>query len=211
MFHLRRPPQKSSSNRKPPSWGKANNAVIHFFAATVLLNIFIFGPFIYITNENFNFFQSLSIESSPTLLTHLEREQRWFNLIAIGLLVAIGFSNWRFGMKLLRNFRGQMFALDRHLKHLVRGEWFVPPLRVRKDDDFKDVVEQYSYFYKSIQAITKTEIQTLEQMNIDPSQRETYLLWKNLINQKKARLGYEEISKENSRAAELAQHWKKVI
>ncbi|MEY4616191.1 MAG: hypothetical protein RJB66_1151 [Pseudomonadota bacterium] len=211
MFQIKRPPHFSNLKRRLPHWGRPNKAVFYFIGSTFFLNTLILSPFIYFTNQNFNFFQNLAIDTSPTLLTHLEREQTWFNIIAIALLFAINISNWRFAMKLLRNYKGQIFALDRHLKHLIRGEWFVPPLRVRRTDDFKEVVEQYGYFYKSIQAITKAEIQILEQMKIDPSERDSFLLWRTLLNQKKARLGFEDIGRENARAAELGVHWKKAL
>lgn len=211
MIHQRRPPQSRYFKRHFPNWGAPNKAVYHFFISTLFLNTLIFGPFIYLINQNFNFFQGLAIDSSPTLLTHLDREQTWFNILSFTLLVIFAVTNWWFAMKILRNFRGQMHALDRHLRHLIRGEWFTPPLKVRKNDDFKDVVEQYGYFYKSLQAMTKAEVHLLEKMKIDPSQRETYTIWKTLLQQKKARLGHEEIMSENARAAEFSHHWKKSV
>lgn len=208
MIHQRRPPNKGFSKRRFPKWEHSNKSV-YFLVSTSLLIILICSPFIYFSNENFRFFQNLAVETSPSLLAHLEREQLWFNILATFLLSTLCGANWWFAIKLVGSFRGQVNSFDRHLKHLIRGEWFVPPLRVREKDDFKDLVEQYGYFYKSLQAMTKAEIQILEKMKIDPSQRENYTLWKMLLQQKKSRLGYEEIVTENSHAASSSLYWKR--
>lgn len=209
MIHQRRPPQIGNLKRHFPKWEKSNISIYNFLISTSLMIILIGGPLIYLSNENFNFFQKLSVDSSPSLLFHLEREQVWFNIISTFLLASIAFGNWWFAFKLIRNFRGQVNAFDRHLKHLIRGEWSVPPLRFHENDDFKELVDQYGYFYKSVQAMTKGEIQLLEKMKIDPSQRENYILWKTLLQQKKSRLGYEEIINENASAITSSIYWKR--
>jgi hypothetical protein len=209
MIHQMRPPNIGNLRRHLPKWEKSNMSIYTFLISPALLSMMIGGPLIYLSNENFNFFQRLSVDTSPSLLGHLEREQVWFNIISIFLLSSIAFGNWWFAFKLIRNFRGQVNSFDRHLKHLIRGEWHVPPLRVRENDDFKELVEQYGYFYKSVQAMTKGEIQLLEKMKIDPSQRENYILWKTLLQQKKSRLGYEEIITENSSAITSSIYWKR--
>lgn len=207
MIHQRRPPRISYLKRRFPKWEKNHRSVYYFLASSTATLLFLCGPFIYFTNENFQLFQKLALESSPSLLVHLEREQMLFNIIIFILFLSLAMSNWWFANKFVKNFQGQVHSFDRHLKHLIRGEWFTPPLRVRENDDFKDLVEQYGYFYKSIQAMTKAEIQMLEKMKIDPSQRENYILWKMLLQQKKSRLGYEEIINENANAATSSIHW----
>jgi hypothetical protein len=209
MIHQRRPPHISYLKRRFPKWEKNNKSVYFFLASTITITSLISGPFIYFSNENFLFFQKLAVDSSPSLLAHLEREQVLFNIAASILFLALFASNWWFASKFVKNFQGQVHSFDRHLKHLIRGEWFTPPLRVREKDDFKDLVEQYGYFYKSIQAMTKAEIQLLEKMKIDPSQRENFTLWKMLLQQKKSRLGYEEIMTENTNAANSSIYWKR--
>jgi hypothetical protein len=209
MIHQRRPPQIGYLKRRFPKWETSNKTVYYFLGSITLVFVLICGPFIFFANENFRFFQNLALDTSPSLLAHLEREQVWFNILSLALLISVCLANWWFALKFVRNFRGQIISFDRHLKHLIRGEWFIPPLRVREKDDFKDLVEQYSYFYKSIQAMTKSEIQLLEKMKIDPSQRENYVLWKTLLQQKKSRMGYEEIVTENTHAATSSIYWKR--
>lgn len=207
MIHQRRPPKISYIKRRFPKWEKNNHNVIFYSAYTTLMFLSISSPFVYFANENFKFFQNLSLDSSPTLLSHLEREQILFNLMYLFIVVFITFSNWWFINKFVKNYQGQVHSFDRHLKHLIRGEWFTPPLRVREKDDFKNLVEQYGYFYKSLQAMTKSEIQMLEKMKIDASQRENYTIWKMLLQQKKSRLGHEEIINENTQASHSSNHW----
>jgi hypothetical protein len=209
MIHQRRPPNIGYLRRRFPKWEMSNKSVYTFLISTALLIILICAPFIYLANENFRFFQSLALGTSPSLIAHLEREQLWFNVLTCFLLVSIYLANWWFALRLVRNFHGQINSFDRHLKHLIRGEWFTPPLRVRESDDFKGLIEQYGYFYKSIQAMTKAEIQILEKMKIDPSERENFTLWKMLLQQKKSRLGYEEIVTENANAVTSSLYWKR--
>lgn len=210
MIHQRRPPQTGYLKRRFPKWEKSNKSIYYFFVSTSILILMTCLPFVFLTNENYYFFQSLAVDTSPSLLGHLEREQLWFNIAATTTLLALCFANGWFAVKLVHNFRSQVHAFDRHLKHLIRGEWFVPALRIRENDDFKDLAEQYGYFYKSLQAMTKAEIQILEKMNLDPSQRENYTLWKMLLQQKRSRLGYEEVITENVTAANSSVFWKRV-
>lgn len=209
MINQRRPPHISYIKRRFPKWEKNNRSVYFFLASTLTMTTLASAPFIYFANENFLFFQKLAFDASPSLLAHLEREQVLFNISASILFLALWISNWWFAKNFVNNFQGQVHSFDRHLKHLIRGEWFTPPLRVREKDDFKDLVEQYGYFYKSLQAMTKSEIHILEKMKIDPSQRENYTLWKMLLQQKKSRLGYEEIMTENANAANSSAYWKR--
>ena len=210
MIHQRRPPKIGSLKRRFPKWESASKSISYFLFATTILFIFLASPFLYYSNQNFEFFKTLALEKSPTLLSHIEREQIWFNILTFVLLTSLCLTNWYFATRFVRNFRGQVQSFDRHLKHLIRGEWYTPALRVRHNDDFKDLVEQYGYFYRSLQAMTKAEIQLLEKMNIDPSQRENYIVWKTLIQQKKSRLGNDEIIIENSIAIESSNYWKRV-
>lgn len=207
MINQRRPPKISYIKRRFPKWEKRNHSAIFYSLCTTLMFISVSCPFVYYANENFKFFQTLSLEKSTSLLTHLEREQLLFNIMYLFISIFVTFSHWWFINKLSKNYQGQVHSFDRHLKHLIRGEWFTPPLRVREKDDFKNLVEQYGYFYKSLQAMTKSEIQILEKMKIDPSQRENYTLWKTLIQQKKSRLGHEEIMSENTQASFSSHHW----
>jgi hypothetical protein len=209
MIHQRRPPQFGYLKRRFPKWETSHHSVYSFLLSISVSVLLISSPFIYLANQNFRFFQNLSMEKSPSLLTHLEREQLWFNVLTGFLLIALCIANWWFASKLVRNFRSQVRAFDRHLKHLIRGEWSIPSLRVRENDDFKDLVDQYGYFYKSLQAMTKAEIQLLEKMRSDPSHRENYNVWKQLLQQKKSRLGYEEIVNENSHAATSSLYWRR--
>lgn len=207
MFYRRKPSHTHYFRRRFPKWEKNRRSVYTFLASTLTMTSLLLGPFIYLANENFLFFQKMAVASSPTLLTHLEREQFLFNIAAFFLVLTFALSHWWFSSKFVSNFQGQVHSFDRHLKHLIRGEWFTPSLRVREKDDFKDLVEQYGYFYKSLQAMTKAEIQLLEKMKIDPSQRENFTLWKMLLQQKKSRLGHEEIITENTQAAHSSIYW----
>lgn len=192
MIHYRRPfSHGSNRQRKAEKTGPSKTVLMFFFSTALILAAF-FIPFFYIANQNFSFFQDLALNTSPSLIQHLEREQLWFNTILIGLLAGLIFSNFWFAHKLVKQLRSQVASFDRHLKHLIRGDWHIPQLKIREKDEFKILVEQYGYFYRSLQAMTKSEIQILEKMKIDPANREAYTLWTMLLTQKRSRLGLDD-------------------
>lgn len=167
-------------------------------------------PVIYWLNQNYEFFKSLSLSKTPSLFRHLEREQIWINtLMGFNLLALILLNVWLV-RRLIEKFEGPARAIERHLKKLIRGEWKTPELKTRESDELKLLVEEYNYFYKTLQTLTLNEIKALESIRIDRSQRDSYSWWYQLLQQKKARMGYADIADENVLAASSSLYWRRV-
>lgn len=167
------------------------------------------APLLYWINQNYDFFKDLAIHKSPSLLKHLEKEQIWVNsLFVLNALSLLVINVWLV-YRIIQKFEGPARALERHLKTLIYGRWNVPELKVREYDEFKSLVDEYNYFYKALQTLTEKEILTLESMHLDRNLKESYSNWFNLLQEKKSRMGYDEIALENTIAAVSSRHWRR--
>jgi hypothetical protein len=59
-------------------------------------------------------------------------------------------------------------------------------------------------------ALNQNEIKSLEKLIIDPNNRESYAIWTQLLDAKKIRLGYEDISRQNILSA-ISQPFRRQI
>lgn len=115
-------------------------------------------PLIYILNQNYSLLRDLAYDVAPSLLKHLEREQFFLNLILvatfIGHLVFIKIFSTKMSAKIV----GPLKKMRNHLRLLSRGEYSAPPLKVRDDDEFQDLVQSFNYFYSGLQEQTQREL-----------------------------------------------------
>jgi hypothetical protein len=167
-------------------------------------------PVLYWINQNYEFFKNLSLSKAPSLFLHLEREQIWINAIYLVSMLSLFILNSWLIHRLISKFEGPARALEVHLKKLIRGEWKSPELQTRDNDELKSLVDEYNYFYKTLQSLTVNEIKTLEKIRVDRSMRDSYSLWFQLLQQKKSRMGYADIANENILAASSSLYWKRV-
>ncbi|MNL44819.1 hypothetical protein D3C87_1674190 [compost metagenome] len=91
------------------------------------------------------------------------------------------------------------------MHQLMLGQWHIPDYAMPVDDDFRDLSMTYDYFYRALKANTETELKLLEKLSIDPSNREAYAAWKQLLSEKRARLGIEEEFILNENVASLSE------
>jgi hypothetical protein len=170
-----------------------------YMLGIVCLAIVLFGgPVLYYLNQNYNIFMDLAYDQHSTLIEHLEREVIWLNAFiligGIGVLCGCVFLGFQVTTKMV----GPIFAVESHLKKLTKGYWAIPELKGRHGDEFKDFVNTYSYFYKSLRANTEAEIKLLKKLSIDPNNREAYTAWKELIRLKSELIGLRESSIETA-------------
>ncbi len=168
------------------------------------------APVLYLINQNYDFFLGLAIHKSPSLISHLEKERVWINIIFFINGISLFVLNSWLVHRLIQKFEGPVKGIERHLKKLIYGHWNIPELKVREKDEFKHLVEEYNYFYKTLQVTTEKEIQILEMLKFDKTNRESYSQWINLLHEKKSRMGYEEIALENTFAASSSTNWRRV-
>ena len=146
-------------------------------------------PSIFFLNENYQIFVDLAYDNAPQILEYLERERAWLNLIIVsGVLGTLAFF-WYLGLKLTSRIVGPVNVLKNHIRGLSRGRWDQAPVSTRERDEFNDLIETYNYFYESFQVNLKRDLAFLQKLAIDPQNRDAYLAWRNLIEEKQKQLG----------------------
>lgn len=171
-----------------------------------------FIPAYYFIHENYQLFTNLAYDVSPQLVEHLEREVHWLFLFMLTSLISISTVTFYLSMKMTRNIMIPLATINKHMQQMMVGVWNTPEIHFDSEKEFKDLSLTYDYFHRTLKASTEAELKLLEKINIDPQNREAYRSWKQLINEKRARLGYEpysETSSENvveSSVSDLKRH-----
>ncbi len=210
---------KSESVTKTPS--KEQMLVFKAFqlkyARSMLLaiaggSLLFFTPVYYFLNQNYALFTDLAFDVSPQLVAHLEREVHWLLIFMLTSLISIAAVTFYLSMQMTKNIMIPLTAINKHMQQLVLGIWNAPEIDLDSQKEFKDLSMTYDYFHRTLKAATDSELKLLEKINVDPQNREAYRAWKQLISEKRARLGYEALqdatieSVEVSNVSDLKRH-----
>lgn len=147
------------------------------------------GPAAWFLLQNQKLFEGLAYDVAPELISHLERESSWlllFFIVGFGLISAA--AAW-LGQRLTRHLMLPLSRMERHLDLLNQGQWNQDPLSFRSDDDFRKLYESYNRLFRSLKEKQEKELSTLERMNFDPEQRQNWVLWQSLMQDKRKSLG----------------------
>jgi len=138
--------------------------------------------------QNYEIFKKLAFETNPELVGHLEREITWFGIFLVATASAVFLFCLGIGLRMTSNIIKPFIHLEQHMKKVIQGDWSNLEFRYRGDEDFSELLDTYSYLYKSLRAHTEHEIKMLEKLSIDPTNREALSIWKTLIFQKRKQL-----------------------
>jgi len=138
--------------------------------------------------QNYSIFKSLAYDTNPELISHLERELAEFGLFLIATLSSVFTFCLVLGLRITGNIIRPVIQLERHMRKVTNGDWSSKEFRFRDTDDLVELLDTYSYMYRSLRAHTEAELKMLEKMTVDSSNRESVALWKSLIQQKRAQL-----------------------
>ena len=146
-------------------------------------------PCIYFINENYEIFLRLAYDVRPDLIHHLEREKNLL-LGLIGFMICSSglFCYW-LTLRFTNHIIGPIWSLERHMKQVTLGDWSAEDFHVRHNDEFQSLASTYSYLYRTLKVHTQKEIAALESLSLDPKDRNTYIIIRNLIETKKLQLG----------------------
>lgn len=161
--------------------------------------ILFFVPAFYFINQNYDLFKSLAYDTHPHLVQHLEREVSWLRVfLGVSLVFIIGVT-FTLSVRMTRKLLSPLIKMEDHMHQLMLGRWDIPDYYTPNEDDFRDLSMTYDYFYRTLKANTEAELKLLEKLSIDPQNREAYAAWKQLLSEKRARLGIEDtfITNEN--------------
>lgn len=149
-------------------------------------------PALYFINQNYELFRSLAFDTHPYLVQHLEREIHWLKFFLAGSIASILGLTFLLSIKMTRNILAPLKGMEKHMHSLMLGHWSIPDYQTPEREDFRELSLTYDYFYRSLKATTESELKLLEKLSIDPHNREAYTAWRNLINEKRARIGITE-------------------
>jgi hypothetical protein len=155
--------------------------------------IFLLASF-YFTQQNQAIFENLAFDIYPNLVKHIERESNWL-LILLGLSFgAIGVSTMWIAKRMTAHLIEPLVEMEKHMRHLIIGEWEKSGYRFSESKDFKDLSVTYDYLLNTLKSMTEQELEMLTRMRLDPHDKETIHTWSELINQKRKRLGLQPIN-----------------
>lgn len=162
-------------------------------------SLLFFLPAFYFVTQNYELFKNLAYDTQPHLVEHLEREVTWLRIfLGVSITTLIGVILF-LSVRMTRNLLAPLMTMEKHMHQLMLGQWHIPDYHLPEEDDFRDLSMTYDYFYRSLKANTESELHLLEKLSVDPQNREAYAAWKQLMNDKRARLGMKDtfITSEN--------------
>jgi len=166
----------------------------HRYAGYLLLAIL--GPFTlfilpcaFFVQQNYEIFQQLAYDIRPDLLTHLEREKALLFGLIVFTVVSSGIFCYWLTKKIMALIAGPLWALERHMKQVTLGDWSSKDFHIRSSDEFQSLASTYSYLYRTLRVHAQRELESLETLGLDPRDRQTYMVLKNLIEMKRSQLG----------------------
>lgn len=198
MFFLSSQPRK-----RPPTQFKKYDSLHRVFqrrfvfllTSAALFSTLLFSFFaFYFTFENMNLFKSLAFETHPQFVRHIEREASWVMMAMVISFVATGFSIYKISMRMTSHLINPLVEMEKHMKEVIQGNWQSTPYRLSDSHDFRNLTLTYDYLLSTLKSTTENEIQLLSRMRLDNREKETIHIWAELLNEKRRRLGLEEIS-----------------
>ena len=152
------------------------------------------GIAFYFTSTNLELFKSIAFETHPQFVRHIERESGWVIMVLFLSLFATGYCLYNISMRMTSHLIDPLIEMEKHMRDVVHGKWQKNNFRLSEEKDFRDLTLTYDYLLSTLQATTEHEIELLTRMRLDPREKETVHIWAALLNEKRRRLGLEEIS-----------------
>lgn len=160
------------------------------FSLAMLSPLVLFAlPCVYFINENYEIFLKLAFDVRPDLIHHLEREKSLLLGLIAFMLCSSGLFCYWLTLRLTNHIVGPIWALEKHMKKATLGDWSGEDFRIRHNDEFQSLAGTYSYLYRTLKVHTQQEIEALESLSVDPKDRNTNIIIRNLIETKKRQLG----------------------
>jgi len=146
-------------------------------------------PVWYLIQQNYQIFQSLAFDTAPELISHLDQERVWlFGVLLLSFFAILVIGVWT-SLRITDSVIGPLMAIEKHMREVTLGNWKSEDFQTRKTDEFRSLSNTYSYFYRTLKAQTQQEIELLEKIMVDPTNRDSYQAWRYLIETKKQLLG----------------------
>lgn len=183
------------SNKKKQDAGSAYQAfrtkyILYLIVATVGSLLIFILPTIFFIKQNYKIFETLAYDVHPQLLIHLDREYEWLlGFMVISVLALCLFGLW-IGIRITNAVIQPLNSMENHMKQVIVGNLETSEFRqTQASEDLQSLFDTYNYLYKSLRAQTTLDIRSLQKIVVDPSHREAYQIWKNLLQNKQEQVG----------------------
>lgn len=171
---------------------------VYYLVMTMMgASLFFFIPALYFLTQNYDLITQLAYDTHPSLVQNLEREVHWMWFFSgFSVLAIVGLTFW-IALMLTQRLIEPVVAIEKHMRELVMGRWNIPDFNPRYAE-FKELTLTYEYLYRSLKTMTEEELRILDQIVVDPHQKEAWGTWLELVNLKRKRLGYPVINPETA-------------
>ncbi len=181
----------------PFQWRYTSFLVFSLLAAGVVA----MGPIFYFVNQNFEIFIELAHHHAPDLVAHLEREKFvLFGCLGVSLVVISLFAFYA-SLRIARRVMHPLKVLERHIGFLSEGNYQMPEIQLRKEDEVKELVASYNYLYRSLRVNFEQELKDLaelESTELSAKQRELIRKWVTIRRQQLGKSALTEVSSKTS-------------
>ncbi len=154
---------------------------LYLLGAVLISMIIGCGPIYYFLNQNYEIFINLAYQHSPEIVEHLERERTWINGFLLTSILGIALMCVYFGLRITARIIRPLIVLEKHMQGFTRGQFDQKEIRLRENDEFDDLIQTYNYLFRSLKANTLSEFEALINFKLDKQHRDSYLLWKRMI------------------------------
>ena len=193
---------KKSQTKHPDLYRKqsavAEGVVRQYVFYSLITNgavLFIFFlPLLLFYYQNYETLRSLAYDSFPQLLVHLEQETAWLLFFSgVCFLSILAFSAfWTY--KFCADITHSLKHIQNHMKSIFSPLGLKTSVEIQETDSLKNFASHYESFVYNLKEEALAELALLEKLNIDPSRKDAYKAWLDLIQIKKERLGIQEKS-----------------
>jgi methyl-accepting chemotaxis protein len=119
------------------------------------------GTFIMFTYQNYEMFLKITYDFAPDVLNYLQRERAWLTTVTISFALASLVFVTLFVYRVASQVTGPVDKLHRRFKELSHGMFYLGPLRIRDNDEFRELIDSYNYFQEALKIQTTQEIHDL--------------------------------------------------
>lgn len=152
------------------------------------------APVYHYIQQNYAVFSEIAEKFAPPLIENLDRERIWVSaLLILGFLGLTLFFIF-LGLRVTHRIVGPVWVLRNHIRRLARGQWSIPPVKIRESDEFHDLIETYNYFYEAFRANLFRELELLKQMKVSRDDKTSFHAWRTLIEEKNKQLNINPLS-----------------
>lgn len=189
-FFEYRPPENFKARRKLILHKAFQYKYLQILVGSLALGLLAFVvPAIFFINQNYKIFTQMAFNMAPQIVDQLLKEENWiYFLFAVSCICLLSFFTY-IVLRMTSKLVGPLMAVDRHMKKVIHGDFSMSGLKMRQDDELKDILKTYDHLYQSLRHQIQQDINTLKKLHIEPSDRESYTQWKNMISRKEKQIG----------------------